>query len=523
MTAASSTPAASSAGAAGTGTAVTPARGATRTTAAGTSATGPAGTTQPTTSAGAAGSTGTAPTTAAAGAAASSGMYTESGPFFVSGAWHGYAFASAQPMASTIAPLDFSMLTAGMPRCVSGNVAPTMDYSGIAMLGVHLNQEQAMDAPMMTVLPTKAGLMVDIKNNSGSPLRIQVQTPNGGMNADERWCAPFQGSGFIPWKAFNTKCWDGTGKAYMMEPIATAMVLVPGDDADAVAFDFCLNGLTEADGAAMTGASGAAGGGGSPTAAAGSGSAGPVDPGSNTGMGTITDKVGVAMVQRDGRNYVIQNNVWGGNAVQHINYSGTTYEIAMQTGANVSSGSNAMGPVSYPSVFIGSNYNRTTAGSNLPIQISTIKSVKTAWSIDRQNVGGTYNASYDVWFSTGASGDPSNPSGGYLMVWYYKPGDAQPIGSIMNDGHGVTVAGVKGSWDVWLGPNQENGGRPVISYVTTQPISDLEFDLNAFIQDAVKRPGALQSSWYLSNVFAGFEIWNGGVGLKTKAFYAIVE
>jgi hypothetical protein len=417
--------------------------------------------------------------------------------------------------------MDFGMLAAGMPRCVSGSVGPAMDFSGIAMLGVHLNQEQAMDAPMMTVLPTKAGLMVDIKNNAGGELRVQVQTPNGGMNADERWCAPYQGSGFIPWKAFNTKCWDGSGKAYAMEPIATAMVLVPGDDADAVAFDFCLNSLTEADGA--PGAMAAAGGGAPPTMGAAGAGPGPVDPGANTGMGTIMDKFGVAMVQRDGRNYVIQNNVWGDNTVQHIDFSGTTYKIVMQTGANVSSGPSAMGPVSYPSVFIGSNYDRVTAGSNLPIQISTIRSVKTAWSIDRAGVNGTYNASYDVWFSTGAGGDPGNPSGGYLMVWYYKPGDAQPIGSIMNDGHGVTIAGVPGSWDVWLGPNQENGGRPVISYVTTQPLSELEFDLNKFIQDAVKRPGALQSSWYLSNVFAGFEIWNGGVGLQTKAFYAIVE
>lgn len=59
--------------------------------------------------------------------------------------------------------------------------------------------------------------------------------------------------------------------------------------------------------------------------------------------------------------------------------------------------------------------------------------------------------------------------------------------------------------------------------MTTPPISDLELDLNAFIQDALKRPVALEASWYLSHVFAGFEIWSGGVGLKTKAFYAIVE
>ena len=468
-----------------------------------------------------AGSPGAAP---AAGAATSSGMYTESGPYFVSGAWHGYAFTSAEGAGSTITPMDFSMLMPGMPRCVTGSVGATMDYSGIAMLGVNLNQEQATDAPQMTVVPTQDGVMVDVTNNAGSPLRIQVQTPNGGTNEDERWCAPFQGSGFIPWKAFNTKCWDGSGTAYAMEPISTALVLVPGDDTDPVMFDFCLNSLSEAGGtmmgAAGSGATGAAGSMGGMGSMAGMG---PVEPGMNMGMGTITEMFGVAMVQRDGRNYVIQNNVWGDNTTQHIDYSGTTYEIVMQTGSNVSSGPSAMGPVSYPSVFIGSNYDRATTGSNLPIQISAIKSVKTAWSIDMQGVGGTYNASYDVWFSTGAGGDPEAPSGGYLMVWYYKPPDAQPIGSILNDGHGVTVPGVAGSWDVWIGPNTGNNNRPVISYVVTQPISDLEFDLNAFIQDALKRPGALDASWYLSNVFAGFEIWSGGVGLKTKAFYAIVE
>jgi hypothetical protein len=458
----------------------------------------------------------------------------DTGPYFVSGAWHGYAFTSASGTGSSIMPKDFSMLAAGMPRCASGTVGAAMDYSGVAMLGVNLNQEQATDAPQMTVVPMKTGLMVDVKNNAGSTLRIQVQTPNGGMNADERWCAPFQGSGFIPWKAFNTKCWDGSGKAYAMEPISTALVLVPGDDTDPVMFDFCLNSLTEADGgtASTTGTTGAAGT-MTTTGAAGGGAAGAgmtgmmggtgmIDPGMSTGTGMITDKFGVAMVQRDGRNYVIQNNVWGDNTTQHIKFSGTSYEIVMQTGHNVSSGQGAMGPVSYPSVFIGSNFDRATAGSNLPIQLSAIKSVKTAWSIDRQ-ASGTFNASYDVWFSAGPEGDKEAPSGGYLMVWYYKPGDAQPIGSILNDGHGVTVAGVPGTWDVWLGPNTGNSNRPVISYVTTQPLNDLEFDLNAFIKDAVKRPGALQASWYLSNVFAGFEIWSGGVGLKTKAFYAIVE
>jgi cellulose 1,4-beta-cellobiosidase len=59
--------------------------------------------------------------------------------------------------------------------------------------------------------------------------------------------------------------------------------------------------------------------------------------------------------------------------------------------------------------------------------------------------------------------------------------------------------------------------------VRTQATTSLKFDLNAFIQHAVGRGDAIQSSWYLTNVFAGFEIWSGGVGLKTTAFYALVN
>jgi hypothetical protein len=468
-----------------------------------------------------AGGSGTpAATSAAAGSGASA--LPDAGNYFSAGSWHGYAWTSVQPAESAIMPMDFSGQTTGMPRCVKGSVAMTTDYSGIAMLGFNLNQDNGTNAPQMTVTPMKSGIMVDIANHAMSPLRLQVQTPNGGMNEKERWCAPISGAGgFIPWASFNTACWDGSGTAYAKEPISTAMVLVPGTSTAAVPFDFCVNSLVEADGAA--GAAGATAAGGSTGSAGGAGAGGSVSAGDNSGTGSITERYGNATVMRDGRNYIIQNNVWGDNTEQNIAYDGTTYEITKQTGMNVSNGANAMGPVSYPSVFIGSNYERKTEGSNLPIQVSAIKSVKTAWTVNAgSGVSGTYNAAYDVWFSTSASGDAEAPSGGYLMVWFYKPPNAQPIGP-QPSASGVTIPGVRGSWDVWIGPNTGNANRPVISYVSSSPIQSLEFDLNAFIQDALKRPGAIQKEWYLSNVFAGFEIWNGGQGLKTTAFYAIVE
>jgi Glycosyl hydrolase family 12 len=470
--------------------------------------------------------------------AAGSGATNGGGAYVAMGDWHGYAFTSANGAGSTIMPMNFEARMPGQGLCASGTVGAAADYSGTALVGVNLNQPMGAGGPM-PIMMSKAGVFVQVKNNASSTLRVQIQGPNGDKDAMDRWCAPLMGtSGFIPWSTFNTACWDNSGTAYSGQPIVAAMLLVPGGATDPVKFDFCIETLMAADaapgGTGTTGSAPAAGTSGTATAGAsgapvaGTGGAGtgattqpsgPLGPGMLSGSGMITDKYGAVMVMRDGRSYYVQNNVWGDTTTQTLSYNGTTFEVKTQTGSNMASGSSAMGPVSYPSTFIGSNFNRATTGSNLPKQVSALRSVKTGWSNNAgSGISGTYNAAYDVWFSTGSGGDMMAPSGGYLMVWYSKPNGAQPIGSA--DPTPVTIPGASGMWEVWLG---QNNGKPCISYVRTQATDSLEFDLNAFIQHATTRGGAIQSSWYLSNVFAGFEIWSGGVGLKTTAFYAIVE
>ena len=71
-------------------------------------------------------------------------------------------------------------------------------------------------------------------------------------------------------------------------------------------------------------------------------------------------------------------------------------------------------------------------------------------------------------------------------------------------------------------PNTPQNGKPVVSYVAQQNFNSWSFSLGDFIQDAIKRNCGsgmcLNSSWYLTNVFAGFEIWRGSVGLEVKDF-----
>jgi hypothetical protein len=232
--------------------------------------------------------------------------------------------------------------------------------------------------------------------------------------------------------------------------------------------------------------------------------------------GTLTTTVGA-------REYFLQVNEWGATDPQMMAYGGGFFFKMTQQQA---SRPTDMGPTGFPSLFIGANSGHSTTGSNLPKQVSALTAVPTTW-IWKDNgtladsAVNSYNATYDVWFSTRPQGEPqsSGPSGGYLMVWLYDPPDAQPIGQVVY--YGVKIAGVSGTWNVWIGPN---GNRPTISYVRSSTTSAMAFDLNAFIQDAVQNrrdsngQPTIQSSWYLTNVFVGFEIWRGGVGLETTSF-----
>jgi hypothetical protein len=230
-----------------------------------------------------------------------------------------------------------------------------------------------------------------------------------------------------------------------------------------------------------------------------------------TGQGSISERFGTAHVTCNAKDYIVQNNAWGSAAGQTLTFGpGTKMKVTQQLG----SGANGA-PASYPSIFIGANAGHITADSGLPKAVSSIMKggSMTSWTWAANGATGSYNAAYDVWFSTGAAGEPqaSAPSGGYLMVWYHDPPDAQPIGTA------ITTASIAGkNWSVWYGTNTDSG-KPCVSYVAQQTLNSLTFSLGDFIQDAVTR-GYVQNSWYMTNVFAGFEIWNGGTGLETTDF-----
>ena len=464
------------------------------------------------------GNTGTGGTAALAGmggtgAVAGSGMGGSAGTgsgdditgYFTSGTWKGFAWTATFGTGNTVMPADFEGVKT-WPVCASGTVKGVADGSNGAMVGWNLNQEKVADAPLGTVTPGKAGVAVSITAKVAAQLRLQIQASDGADNADHRWCAEIGTGGadiFVPYTSFNTECWPGgAGTAYDgTTPITQAIVQVPSATAD-VPFDFCINSITEADGAGMAGM-------GCDLNAGTSGSPLSGTLASSNKFQRVATNTGSPVIN-------VQNNIFGSGGQYDITYNGPSFTISNFSGSTATSGA----PMGYPSLFIGSagGDGQATTGSNLAKQVNALTDIPTAW---RWSGSGTeFNVAYDVWFSpTAGDGGKSNRS--FLMVWFHKTANVFAEGE--GEGHSGGQATINGkSFSTYV--SQQFEGRPIISYVASSTISEWSFDLNDFITDAKTRTSTAQATpvindnLYLTNVFAGFEVWSGVSNLKTDKF-----
>lgn len=236
---------------------------------------------------GAANAAGGQDTSPSGGKSGGSTSGTDQGEYHTEGSWQGYAYASASGGDSTIEPADFKARKAGEPFCVSGGVDVTSDSSAVALVGWNINQAKTgSDPEAATAVTTGEGLIVNVPNAGGSPLRVQIQGAEGATQASQRWCVElteFDRDVLIPWGDFNNACWDGSGDAYENEPINAVAVLVPGNDTDAVEFEFCVQSIRPSDQDTNTGSGGAGGAGSGETGGSNGAEAG---AGNGTGGGS---------------------------------------------------------------------------------------------------------------------------------------------------------------------------------------------------------------------------------------------
>jgi hypothetical protein len=369
--------------------------------------------------------------------------------------------------------------------------------------------------------------------------RIQIQGVKGATDPTNRWCASIAGANgpsFVPFSSFSTTCWNTTGTKYNNEPISGVAFLVPGTTTAVKPFDITVVGF--APGTSVADAPGPPAACGTKTGTVGSTSL--LSDGTKA-VDAATQRA--AVTGTDCKKYIINNNNWGneGTTYQSLSYTGNTFTDTVTSGSG--GGANV---VSFPSIYIGANGQigggtfNTWADSGLPMKISDMKSAKSTFQWSGGN-SGNYNAAYDIWFAKTqpTAGGYNDAVSGFIMIWNFKPGSSQPIG----DAGKTRPATIDGKgYHVWRGGRNatatgtDGTGRPVISYVADSTNNNFSSDLKLFFDDAVKNAAddmsngtpaitqAFANSWYLTDVFAGFEIWNGSdaKGLK-DTFTCVIQ
>ena len=206
--------------------------------------------------------------------------------------------------------------------------------------------------------------------------------------------------------------------------------------------------------------------------------------------------------------YTIQNNEWGSSAPECISTDGNAdFTVANSSISNSTSGA----PGGYPSIYKGCHWGACTSGSGFPIQVSALHTgtVTSSWGTSQPGGGNAYDVAYDIWFNQAPTTN-GQPNGAELMIWLNHNGSVQPFGSQVASN--VSIGGR--GYNVWFG----NQGWNTISYTMTSPATSVSnLDIDQLVADAISR-GYIQNSWYLIDVEAGFELWQGGAGLATNSF-----
>jgi hypothetical protein len=210
--------------------------------------------------------------------------------------------------------------------------------------------------------------------------------------------------------------------------------------------------------------------------------------------------------------YIVQNNEFDSSASECVTTDGNAdFAVANSSIANATNGE----PGAYPSIYQGCHWGNCSSGglTSSPIEVSglTTGKVTTSWSTTQP--GGSSNAydvAYDIWINQTPT-TSGQPNGTEIMVWLNHNGSVQPYGSEVASN--VSLGGH--TYNIWYGT--QSSWDTVTYDMTSASTSVSNLDVGTLAQDSVSR-GYTKSSWYLIDIEAGFELWQGGAGLATNSF-----
>jgi hypothetical protein len=186
-------------------------------------------------------------------------------------------------------------------------------------------------------------------------------------------------------------------------------------------------------------------------------------------------------------------------------------------------------PADYPDFTYGCFYGACTQNTQLPIQVSALSNYSiTSGETVVEPSGASNDVAYDIWFNTGPTTPTNqNTTGTEMMIWVQRNGGVGPSNPITT----FTSSGI--TWNVYTWTNTGNcncsgTGSQVIDFINAAPSSDgptsgTTFSLNLvpFFEEALAL-GQIQSSWYLTTIEFGTEIWVGGPGIQVNNFWVDV-
>ena len=161
----------------------------------------------------------------------------------------------------------------------------------------------------------------------------------------------------------------------------------------------------------------------------------------------------------------------------------------------------------YPNIFRGWQWGIGTKG-NWPIMVSADNMPRADLTVS-QTWKGTYDVSFDIWFSTYPN-KTTQANGAEIMIWLSHPHAAAR-------GSKVRVDGTDWYLNEWK-TRAHGVSWPVIIFTHTTQINSVKgLWLNPFFRIAESHRW-LKSSWYWTGIDAGFELWKGGQGLGVSYF-----
>jgi hypothetical protein len=208
-----------------------------------------------------------------------------------------------------------------------------------------------------------------------------------------------------------------------------------------------------------------------------------------------------------GGSYIVENNEWNSSASECITTDGNADFTVANSSISLSGGA----PGGYPAIYKGCHWGDCTSNSGLPIQVGSLTpgKVTTSWTTSQPG-GGAYDVAYDIWYnqSPTTSGQPNAEE---MMIWLNHTGGVEPAGSVVASN--VSLGGH--TYDIW--EDQMSSWKDVSYVMTSGTTSVSNLDIGTLAADSVSR-GYMSDSNYLIDLEAGFELWQGGVGLATDSY-----